>query len=87
MLSSVDLHWFQRRQGGSDGVGPNIRLIPASTLFEMNLAAKIDGMRISCGLEDKSRGVRQHKHRVRFAEEEAGLLERTLSRLDKSGMR
>src|ERR1700680_4165366 len=87
MLPSVDLHRFQRRQGGSDGVSPNIRLTPASTLFEVEVPAKIDGARISLRLQDKSRGVRQHQHRVRFGEEEAGLLERTLSRFDKSGTR
>src|ERR1700756_3734209 len=34
MFGSMDLHRFQRRYGGSDGICPNVCLFPASSLFK-----------------------------------------------------
>jgi len=76
MLGSVDLHRFQRRNGGSDGVCPNIRLLPAPTLFKVDQVAKIDGAWITRCLKDESRWIRDNDHRVRFGKKEACLFKR-----------
>src|SRR4249919_1549386 len=57
MLYSVDLYRFRHGNGGSDGVCPNVCLLPTSALFKVNQVPKIDSARISRSLKDKSRGV------------------------------
>src|SRR4029077_17801332 len=86
MLHSVDLYRFQRGNGGSDRVCPNVCLPPTSALFKVAQVPKIDRARISRSLKDKSRWVCENDHRVRFGKKKARLAQRRPSRLHKSRM-
>src|ERR1700722_10297143 len=86
MLHSVDLYRFRQGNGGSDGVCPNICLLPTSALFKVDQVPKIDSARISRGLKDKSRWICQNDHRVRFGKKKARLPQCQPSRLHKSRM-
>src|SRR5580693_9424031 len=86
MLHSVDLYRFQRGNGGSDRVCPNVCLPPTSALFKVDQVPKIDRARISRGLKDKSRWVGENDHRVRFGKKKARLPQRRPSRLHKTRM-
>src|ERR1700736_4965853 len=86
MLHSVDLYRFRQGNGGSDGVCPNVCLLPTSALFKVDQVPKIDSARISRSLKDKSRWVCENDHRVRFGKKKARLPQCRPSRLHKSRM-
>jgi hypothetical protein len=86
MLDSVDLYRFRHGYGGSDGVCPNVCLLPTSALSKVDQVPKIDSARISRSLKDKSRWVCENDHRVRFGKKKARLPQRRQSRRYKSGM-
>src|SRR5258708_39090391 len=65
MLGSMDLHRFQRGDGRSDGIGPNVRFVPEAALFKGHKMPKIDGTRVSGGPEDETGWIREKDHRVR----------------------
>jgi hypothetical protein len=86
MLASMDLHRSRRGDGGSDGICPNVRLFPTSTLFKVEQVAKIDRPWISRCLEDKCRWVCNNDHRIRVSEKKACLPQGRPGRLQKSRM-
>src|SRR5260370_37578169 len=66
MLGSMDLHRFRRGDGGSDGIGPNVRFLPEAALFKVHKMPKIDRTGVSGRLEDETGRIRENDHRVRL---------------------
>src|SRR5579859_4730136 len=83
VLKGVNLHRLPRGDGGSDGVGANISLVPATATFEMHAAAVVTGPWVSGGLKNQPRGIRENEHRVRLAQERARLGQHVSCRLQQ----
>ncbi len=55
MFQTVNLNRSRLRNGGADGVCPDIRLFPASALLQVDHLTEVDGARISRCLENEPR--------------------------------
>ena len=62
VLECVNLHGLPRCDGGSDGVGANIGLVPTTAALEVHAATVIAGTCVSGGLKNETRGVCEDKH-------------------------
>src|SRR5258708_32089751 len=66
MLGSMDLHRFQRGDGRSDGIGPNVRFRPEAALFKVHKMPEIDRTGVPGGLAAETGWISENGHPVRL---------------------
>src|SRR5437879_12420371 len=59
MLCTANLNRFRFRYRGANGVGANVGLAPASSVFQMNRTTGVNDPVIALGIYDQSGGIGQ----------------------------